>query len=145
MDTKALIKKVLSKNDIGLECIINTLEESLNYIQKVDDTVYKRILESLEKKAYAIEPEEAKNIVQKMKPMGQQWSWQQIEEYITSKGIDASCVEKWYLVMNMVYNDYYDTAKTFGHLNDVEFFYHLAKDFIEDPDAKPLKVEKYFT
>lgn len=77
-------------------------------------------------------------------PQLQQWSWNQIEDYIKSKDLDPKCTETWYLVMNMVYNDYYDTAKVFGHLNDVEFFYHLAKDFIDDPDAKPLKVEKYF-
>ena len=40
--------------------------------------------------------------------------------------------------------DFSATAKHFGLQNDVEFFYHLAKDFIEDPDAKPMKVEKYF-
>ena len=41
-------------------------------------------------------------------------------------------------------NDYYDTAKVFGLQNDAEFYLNLAKDFIEDPAAKPLKVEKYF-
>lgn len=144
MDTRSLIKKVLAKDDTGLECIVNTLEEALCYVQRVDSTMYQHLVESLEQKAYEINPDEAKSIVQKMKPMGQQWSWQQIEDYISSKEIDPSCTEKWYLVMNMVYNDYYNTAKTFGHLNDVEFFFHLAKDFIEDPDAQPLKVEKYF-
>lgn len=144
MDIRGLIKKVLSKDDKGLECIVDTLEETLCYLQRIDEKMYKHIKESLEAKAYEISPEDAKEIVQRMKPMGQQWNWSQIEEYIASKGIDQSCTEKWYLVMNMVYNDYYDTAKTYGHLNDVEFFFHLAKDFIEDPDAKPLKVEKYF-
>nr|DAF76534.1 MAG TPA: hypothetical protein [Caudoviricetes sp.] len=144
MDTRSLIKKVLAKDDTGLECIVNTLEEALCYVQRVDASMYQHLAESLEQKAYEINPDEAKSIVQKMKPMGQQWSWQQIEDYISSKEIDPSCTEKWYLVMNMVYNDYYNTAKTFGHLNDVEFFFHLAKDFIEDPDAQPLKVEKYF-
>ena len=144
MDIRAIIKKVLSKDEKGIECIIDTLEESLCYLQRSDEKMYKQIKESLEAKAYAISPEDAKMIVQRMNPMGQQWNWNQIEEYIIAKGIDPSCTEKWYLVMNMVYNDYYDTAKTYGHLNDVEFFFHLAKDFIEDPDAKPLKVEKYF-
>lgn len=141
MDIRALIKKVMKED---YECIINTLEEALCYMQRVDEDMYAHLKETLEAKAYEISPEKAKEIVQHMKPMGQQWSGPQIKEYITSKGISENCVEKWYLVMNMVYNDYYDTAKTFGHLNDVEFFYHLAKDFIEDPDAKPLKVEKYF-
>ena len=46
--------------------------------------------------------------------------------------------------MNMIYNDYCDTAKLYNLQNDPEFFFSLARDFIEDPDAKPLKVEKYF-
>lgn len=144
MDIRSLIKKVLEKDEHGLECVVDTLEKALCYIQKVDDSMYTHIKEDLESKAYSISPDDAKRIVQQMKPMGQQWNWSQIEEYIASKGLNTECTEKWYLVMNMVYNDYYDTAKTFGHLGDVEFFYHLAKDFIEDPDAKPLKVEKYF-
>ena len=41
-------------------------------------------------------------------------------------------------------NDYYDTAKVFGLQDDAECYFNLAEDFIEDPDAKPLKVEKYF-
>lgn len=44
----------------------------------------------------------------------------------------------------MVYNDFMNTARAYGMQNDVDFFFSLAKDFIEDPDAKPLKVEKYF-
>ena len=41
-------------------------------------------------------------------------------------------------------NDCYDTTKVFGLQDDAEFYFNPAKDFIEDPDAKPLKVEKYF-
>lgn len=141
MDIRALINEVMKEDH---ECIIDILEKSLCYMQRADEGMYAQLKEALEAKAYEISPEKAKEIVQRMKPMGQQWSWHQIKEYITSKGISEDCVEKWYLVMNMVYNDYYNTAKAFGHLNDVEFFYNLAKDFIEDPDAKPLKVEKYF-
>ena len=39
---------------------------------------------------------------------------------------------------------YWTTAKLYGLHADVDVFYNLAKDFIEDPDAKPMKVEKYF-
>jgi hypothetical protein len=44
----------------------------------------------------------------------------------------------------MCYNDYYNTAKHYGYAGDAEFYYCLAKDFIEDVDADPFKVEKYF-
>jgi hypothetical protein len=144
MNIRELIEKVLHKDDHGIDCIVDTLDKALCSIQRSDKAMFEHLINDLEAKAYSIEPEEAKKIVQAMKPMGQQWSWNQIEDYIKSKDLDPKCTETWYLVMNMVYNDYYDTAKVFGHLNDVEFFYHLAKDFIDDPDAKPLKVEKYF-
>ena len=82
-------------------------------------------------------------IVRAMRPKGQYWSYTQVYDLVKSKGVTGDWVN-WYLVMNMVYNDFCATAKHFGLHNDVEFFYHLAKDFIEDPDAKPMKVEKYF-
>lgn len=78
-----------------------------------------------------------------MKPRGQMWSYEQIKKYIEGKGITDRYVD-WYLVMNMCYNDYYNTAKMYGLQNEVDFYFHLAKDFIEDPDAEPHKVAKYF-
>ena len=47
--------------------------------------------------------------------------------------------------MNMTYNDYMNTAITFGLKDNPDFFYSLAKDFINDADAAPYKVEKYFS
>ena len=37
-----------------------------------------------------------------------------------------------------------NTASMVGMQNDENFFLSLACDFINDPDAKPFKVEKYF-
>ena len=37
-----------------------------------------------------------------------------------------------------------NTAVMVGMQNDDEFYFSLACDFINDPDAKPFKVEKYF-
>ena len=36
------------------------------------------------------------------------------------------------------------TPEEIEQLIEVSLSFNLAKDFIEDPDAKPLKVEKYF-
>lgn len=119
-----------------MECLIR-------HVEKSDPQYYAKYLTELEELAYTIPKEEAEKIVKAMRPRGQYWSYNQIMDYTKEKGIKEDCTS-WYLVMNMVYNDYYDTAKLFGHQNDVEFFYCLAKDFIDDPDAKPFKVEKYF-
>lgn len=52
--------------------------------------------------------------------------------------------EKWefYTVMNAMYSDYCETAKKMG-MDKPEFYAHLAKDFLQDKDAKPHKLRRY--
>lgn len=78
-----------------------------------------------------------------MRPFGEHWTYETVKSFVESKGIYKECVE-YYLVMNMVYNDYYDVAVNFAHQDDTEFFYELTHAFINDPDDKKFKVEKYF-
>lgn len=119
-------------------------EDMLNKLSRKDPALYGEYISSLEHLAYRIPKDEAERIVRNMRPKGQYWTYAQVMDLVKSKGVAGDWVN-WYLVMNMVYNDYCDTAKRYGLHNDPDFFYHLAKDFIEDPDAKPMKVEKYFT
>lgn len=136
-----LMTKLLDK---GVEDEVWTIsEDMLNKLARKDPMLFEEYIDKLEHLAYRIPKDEAERIVRAMRPKGQYWSYTQVMDLVRSKGVTGDCVN-WYLVMNMVYNDYCATAKHFGLQNDVEFFYHLAKDFIEDPDAKPMKVEKYF-
>lgn len=123
---------------------VDALDVLMEHLKVDEPELYKKTMAEVESVAFAITKEEAENIVRHMKPKGQVWSYSDVKTYIETKGVTAKCVH-WYLVMNMAYNDYYNTAKAFGLQNDVDFYFHLAKDFIEDPDAKPMKVEKYFS
>ena len=136
-----LMTKLIDKG-VGDE-VWTISEDMLNKLARKDPMMFDEYIDKLEHLAYRIPKDEAERIVRAMRPKGQYWSYTQVMDLVRSKGITGDCVN-WYLVMNMVYNDYCATAKHFGLQNDVEFFYHLAKDFIEDPDAKPMKVEKYF-
>lgn len=118
-------------------------DEFIDMLCKKYPSLYDDIIDKLECLAYKIPREEAENIVRRMSPKGQYWTFNQAKEFAQNHGITHDWIN-WYLVLNMVYNDYCDTAKTFGLQNDPEFYFSLARDFIEDPDAKPLKVEKYF-
>ena len=118
-------------------------DDLMERLRKKYPDIYQDFAEDLECLAYKISQPEAEKIVKSMRPRGQCYSVQQVRDMLRSKGIDKH-LTNWYLVINMCYNDYYDTAKMFGLQNDDEFFFSLAKDFIEDPDAKPHKVEKYF-
>lgn len=136
-----LMSKLLDK---GVEDEVWTIsEDMLNKLSRKDPIMFDEYIEKLEHLAYRIPKDEAERIVRAMRPKGQYWNYTQVYDLVKSKGVTGDWVN-WYLVMNMVYNDFCATAKHFGLHNDVEFFYHLAKDFIEDPDAKPMKVEKYF-
>lgn len=108
-----------------------------------DPRMYSVLIGELEDLCYDIELPEAEAIVKAMRPKGQMWTYNQIHDYIKTQGIESDCID-WYLVMNMVYNDYYNTARKYGMQGDTEFYFSLAKDFITDPDAGKHKVEKYF-
>lgn len=136
-----LMTKLIDKG-VGDE-VWTISEDMLNKLSRKDPMMFDEYIEKLEHLAYRIPKDEAERIVRAMRPKGQYWSYTQVMDLVKSKGVTGDWVN-WYLVMNMVYNDFCATAKHFGLQNDVEFFYHLAKDFIEDPDAKPMKVEKYF-
>lgn len=119
------------------------MDDFISMLCKKYPDLYDTIMEKLECLAYRIPEDEAESIVRRMSPRGQHWSYNQVKDFVESHGIKSDWTN-WYLVLNMCYNDYYDTAKTFDLQDDPEFFFSLARDFIEDADAKPLKVEKYF-
>ena len=118
-------------------------DKAWHTLKTADPRTYTALLGELEDLCYEIDLPEAEAIVKMMRPKGQMWTYNQVHDYIATQGIDSDCVN-WYLVMNMVYNDYYNTARKYNMQNDTEFYFNLAKDFITDPDGGRHKVEKYF-
>lgn len=123
---------------------INRINEKVwKRLSEVDSGSYKMFREELEGMLYMYTMPEAEEIVRNMRPYGEMWDSEQITDYVTSKGITCNYIE-WYMVMNMMRNDFDKTANIFGHQDDMDFFYNLADDFINDIDGKPYKVGKYF-
>lgn len=139
---KKLLKVIHEKN-IPVEEVDALVADALELLEHSNPRAYEEIGMKFKKMAYSIDRSKAEMIVHNMKPKGQMWTFDQIQSFVQSKGIKDNYVN-WYLVMNMCYNDYYNTAKHYGYAGDAEFYYCLAKDFIEDVDADPFKVEKYF-
>lgn len=138
-----LIKHIRAKN-IPEDETDALMKYGFEALEKADPRTYREIMNRMEHMAYSITSDEAERIVKRMRPKGQVWAMDQIKEYVTSKGVHDKYSD-WYLVMNMCYNDYYSTAKMYGLQNETDFYFNLAKDFIEDPDAAPHKVAKYFS
>ena len=119
------------------------MEELMMEVESSNKELYDKTMHKLEDIAYDISYEEANYIVMNMKPFGEHWTFDQVKDYVETKDIHK-CYIKYYLVMNMVYNDYYDVAVNYSHQNDTDFFFQLAHAFIIDEDAKPHKIAKYF-
>lgn len=139
----ALLSKALEKATDKPE-LIEEVSKALHSLKSCNNSEYEHITDYLKEIAYCIPEEEAIRIVRHMEPKGQCWSFNQVKDYVSSQGITDNYIN-WYLVMNMCYNDYYNTAKAYNLQNDTNFYFNLAKDFIFDPDAEPFKVEKYFS
>ncbi len=75
---------------------------------------------------------------------GGAYSWHQAQQYGRNMGITGEQrLIEFYAVMNAMHSDYWTVAKKFG-VDKPEFYAHLAKCFIEDPDAVDDKVYKYY-
>lgn len=125
------------------ESFFATIDGHLDRLSKSNPATYKHAVDNIEGVICSIDKGEAFEIVRKMTPRGQMWSFDAVKSLMEQHEIKGNPIH-YYLVLNMVYNDYYNTAATYGLDKDINFYLALAKDFINDPDGKPYKVEKYF-
>lgn len=74
---------------------------------------------------------------------GGKYTWHQAQQYAMNMGITGQQrMLEFYWALNAMYADYHHVGKKFG-VDKPEFYAHLAKCFLEDPDAKENKVEEY--
>lgn len=76
---------------------------------------------------------------------GEKWTIEECKAVGDSIGVDWSRILKaeWYLVLNMMYSDYYTVCQKFG-LPEPQFFIELALSWFNDVDAKDCKTFNYF-
>lgn len=142
---KELIAKISKKDSSPkqMEELTEIMDELFTELDMAHPALYNKYMSRFEDIACRISEDKAREIVKNMKPYGEKWGYNTIKDFTTSHGINDNYV-KYYLVMNMAYNDFYETAKYVEKENDEMFYFHIAHDFINDADAKPHKVEKYF-
>lgn len=139
---KDLYESAQHKDDSGMLCC--AVASMLDTLERTNPKMYHEFVEKLENIAYNIPYVDAERIVMNMNPKGQHWGYNEVEQLCNSKGITEGITD-YYIVMNMMYNDYYNTAHKYGLKNDVEFYWSLSYDFITDADAPAHKVAKYFS
>lgn len=91
-------------------------------------------------------PETAKRWVAGMEnadgTRGAHWPMEKTEEVRKQRGVDAEPLE-WWVAMNMIYSDYCAVAEKLG-TSTAEFYTCMAKAFLDDKDAQPDKLARYY-
>ena len=74
---------------------------------------------------------------------GQHWTMEKVRQLAQQKSLDVDPVELW-VTMNMLYSDYGKVAQKHGLQSNVDFFVDMAQAFLDDKDAQPEKLARYY-
>lgn len=91
--------------------------------------------------------EEAMNWAREMKnedgTKGPHWSMEQAKQVMAQKGVECDPLEFW-LALNMMYSDYCKVFRKHGVGDKIDFYVDMAKAFLDDKDAYPDKLTRYY-
>ena len=143
MDIEEYIERIVDNGKIeDMETLSDLLEDTLEIIKDYDKECYKEMEMKLYKMAYGnhLNKSMAEEIVNKMRPYGERWSFEETRNLQRQRGINDIDECEFYTVINSAYNDYKDLFN-----EDIESYIRFTIDFIKDEDAKEGKVFTYFT
>lgn len=143
MDTEEIIQKIVDNGKLeDMQELSDMLEDTMEIIKDYDKECYKEMEMKLYKMAYGshLNKSMAQDIVNKMRPYAQRWSYEESRNLQEQRGINDIDPIEFFVVLNSAYNDYKDIFS-----EDVEGYIRFTIDFIKDEDAKDGKVFKYFT
>lgn len=147
-----LVSNISKDGKLDEEEILGTLSDFLERSNSGnDDKAYRCLYE----KAYGrtIIKELAETYVKSFavtddsdRPNGMKWTAEQAYTIGNDMNVDWDKFSKWdwFVVLNMMYSDYYKTAKKFEHQDETEFFASLACDWLCDSDAPKDKLYRYY-
>ena len=143
MDIEEYIEKIVDNGKIeDMETLSDLLEDTMEIIKDYDEKCYKDFEMKLYEMAYGnhLNKSMAQDIVNKMRPYGQRWSYEESRNLQEQRGIKDIDPIEFFVVMNSAYNDYKDLFN-----EDLESYMRFTIDFIKDEDAKQDKVFIYYT
>lgn len=74
--------------------------------------------------------------------IGPHWNLEQSRQIMEQQKIDEDEIE-FYIALNMMYSDYCKVAKR-NNTSTIEFYAGMAKAFLDDRDAQPEKLTRYY-
>lgn len=126
-----------SKHKESLSDIIDML---MCKAKENEPELYKHIEGILYEDAYGkvINERMAQEWVREMSPVGMHWTMEETTNAMRSLGYSINPIE-FYVVANMMYNDYYNIVN-----EDETLALRLAKDWLSDSDSKAHKLYEYW-
>lgn len=136
LDLKKLLTTAITSGEVGLDELKDLFIDLFDELKRNDKEMYNDLSLKIYKHIYGntITKDCAEEIVRKMKPYGEKWTYEGVQNY--NKGYNQS---EFYLVMNMFYNDY---GKIIG--NDNSNYVRFTEAWLDDKDAKENKTFDYF-
>ena len=74
---------------------------------------------------------------------GSHWTMEQAKQVMAQKGVECDPLEFW-LALNMMYSDYCKVFRKYGVGDKIDFYVDMAKAFLDDKDAYPDKLTRYY-
>ena len=110
------------------------------HAKDTDKELYDHVESLLYEMAYGkkISEEMAEEWVKNMKPKGQHWTHEETTQAMHELGYSLEPIE-YYVVANMMYNDYYNLVK-----ENEPLALELAEDWLDDEDSKECKLYEYW-
>ena len=140
-----MIRKYIEKigenrNIEDMEKLGDMLSEIIHETKESHPEIYEKYKIELYEMAYGkkISEEMADKWVKDMKPIGIHWTMEETTNAMQNLGYNCNATD-FYVVANMMYNDYYDLVK-----DDEELALKLAYDWLNDKDAKKDKLYCYW-
>ena len=136
LDFKKVMHTSIENGYLDFEKLQSIIIDMFYDVKKNDKEMYEDLTLEFYEDIYGhkICKEMAYDIVRNMKPIGEKWTFDQVSPL--NKGHDPV---EFYIVMNMLYNDYY-------HLigNDNSMYVKFADAWFNDIDGKKHKTFDYF-
>lgn len=138
---KTYINKIVQNGkQEDMEELGDIFSDVMYELKEYNEEDYKEYKSELYEMAFGkkISQEMADKWVKEMQPIGIHWTIEETTNAMQSLGYNFDSVD-FFVVANMMYNDYYDLIK-----NDETLALKLAKDWLDDKDAKEDKLYCYW-
>lgn len=140
-----MIKKYIedignNRNIEDMEKLGNMLYDIICDMKESHHELYEKYKMELYELAYGevINEDMAHTWVKSMKPVGKHWTMEETTNAMHEMGYNCDDIE-FYVVANMIYNDYYDLVR-----DNEEMALQLAYSWLNDEDSKEHKLYRYW-